>query len=78
MLSYTTIKKAREEREKTEEAQQEAYQKATKTRKLPQITQSDWGKFLYIWRSEGELYASDQIRLNVIRGQLTDPGHGFI
>ena len=32
MLSYTSIKKAREEKEDTEKAQVEAYQKATKAR----------------------------------------------
>jgi len=72
MLSFTSIKKAREEKEEIEKAQTEAYQKATKTRRLPQITQDDWGKFLYIWRSESLLYASDQIRLNVIRTLLND------
>ena len=68
MLSHT----AREEKEDTEKAQVESYQKATKTQKLPQITQGDWGKFLYILRSEVKLYASDQIRLNVILGLLVD------
>lgn len=72
MLSYTAIKKAREELEKTDEAQSEAYQKSLKTRKLPQSNQPDWCKFLFIWRTESSLYASDQIRLNIIRSHLTD------
>ena len=68
----TAMKKMQQDKDDNEKALTDTYQKAMKTRKLPEITLSTWARFLFIWRSEAHLYSNDQQILSVIRSHLCD------
>jgi hypothetical protein len=72
LTKYTVMKKARDEKENISKALQDTYQKSTKIRKLPDVTQSTWARFLFIWKSESLHYSTDLQRLGVLRSHLID------
>jgi hypothetical protein len=72
LTKYTVMKKERDEKENISKALQDTYQKSTKIRKLPDVTQSTWARFLFIWKSESLHYSTDLQRLGVLRSHLID------
>jgi hypothetical protein len=72
LKKYTEMKKTRQEKDDIEKALADTYQRGTKIRKMPDITQATWARFLFIWKSESLHYSTDLQRLGVIRSHLVD------
>ena len=73
LTKYTAMKKSRQEQEDIEKSLTETYQRGTKIRKIPDITQPTWARFLFIWKTESLHYSTDLQRLGVLRSHLVDP-----
>ena len=72
LTKYTVMKKLRQEKEDITKALADTYQRGTKIRKLPDVTQPTWARFLFIWKSESLHYSTDLQRLGVLRSHLVD------
>ena len=56
-----------------EKSRTEIYIKNLKSRKLPEIKEENWSRFLSLWKSEESNYQTEAQKLSVLRDRMTVP-----
>ena len=65
-----TVEKKQKKLQEDDKAKNEIYSKNLKSRKLPNITEATWSKFIALWKTEEGNYFTQEAKLSVIRDRL--------
>ena len=73
LMKKKKIEKDLKKQAEDEKSKSEIYIKNLKSRKLPEIKQENWSRFLALWKTEQENYQTEAQKLSIIRDRMVVP-----
>jgi hypothetical protein len=73
LVKKKKIEKELKKQAEDEKSKSEIYIKNLKSRKLPEIEQENWSRFLSLWKTEQDNYQTEAQKLSIIRDRMVVP-----